>query len=70
MSLLDALAAATDDDLKEISDKLTSLESEIEKLKEVKKLLEIRLGHRRPVGHNLKGGRRAGCVVMAVWKGC
>ena len=55
MNLMEALSGVTQSDLDEITAKCEALETELSQLREVRKIIEVKLGVRKPVGHNLKG---------------
>ena len=60
MNLLDALKQATEADLESISARVAELEAELDGLRELKRLLEVKFGIRKKPGAHLRngGGRR------------
>lgn len=58
MSLKDALKSVTQADLDELNEQIREHETEIAQLKEVRRLIEVKLGIRRPLGSHLKGTQK------------
>ncbi len=54
-ALMDALMNVSQEDLDEVNQELAEAESAVDSLKEVKRLLEAKLGFRKPLGWHLKG---------------
>lgn len=58
MKLMDALAAISESDLQEVVAEITTLEDRIGQLKEVRRVIELKLGIRKPLGHHLRGSQK------------
>lgn len=58
MNLLEALNSITQKDLDDVVGKIGTLEAELDQLKELRKVIEIRLGIRKPLGAHLRGKGR------------
>lgn len=58
MSLAEALSKITQQDLDEVVAKITELESELDTQKELRRIIEIKLGVRKPHGAHLRGLKR------------
>jgi len=58
MKLLEALNSLKQSDLDDIVAKIESLDAELSQLKELRKVIEIKLGVRKPQGFHLKGKGR------------
>lgn len=58
MSLKEALKSVTQADIDELNEQIREHEKEIAQLKEVRRLIEVKLGIRRPLGSHLKGTQK------------
>lgn len=58
MKLLEALNALKQSDLDDIVAKIATIEAELDQLKELRKVIEIKLGVRKPRGAHLRGKGR------------
>jgi len=56
VKLLEALAEVSQKDLDEVIAECETIEKRLEQLNEVRKIIELKLGLRRPPGHQLKRG--------------
>lgn len=58
MSLAEALAKITKEDLEQVNQRIAELESELDTQKELRRIIEIKLGVRKPLGAHLRGSKR------------
>lgn len=58
MSLAEALSKITQQDLEEVVAKITELESELDTQRELRRIIEVKLGVRKPQGAHLRGMKR------------
>jgi len=59
VKLMDALAEVGQSDLDELDKEIEAIQNRLDQLKEVRKIIQIKLGLRNPVGANFRGGRKS-----------